>query len=236
MTPAPPDQSRWGGWIKFCGVCRAQDARAAADAGADAVGLNFIAGPRRITPQQARPILDELPPSVTPVALVRADDMGADAAVRAVVDAGSIRWLQWYGPWSGVSIEPIHRDGFRIIRVVHVGIDRPTEDVAAALHDPLADAVLIDALAPDGRAGGTGTSFDWSVVARARTASPASQLRPIILAGGLTAENVADAIRAARPWAVDVSSGVESRPGVKDARRMQAFVAAARSVERDAAS
>jgi phosphoribosylanthranilate isomerase len=234
MSPTPLVQTRSGSRIKICGICRAQDARAAADAGADAVGLNFVAGPRRITPQQARPVLDVLPPFVTPVALVNADGMNADAELRATLDVGRIRWLQWYGPWSKALIEPIRRGGFRIIRVVHVSIDRPTEVVAAAFHDALADALLFDAAAPDGRAGGTGTAFDWSLVSRARTASPASQSRPIIVAGGLTAENVADAIRAARPWAVDVSSGVESQPGVKDAGRMRAFVAAARSVERDA--
>jgi phosphoribosylanthranilate isomerase len=233
MTPAPPAYPRSGVRIKICGITDPKDARAAADAGADAIGLNFVAGPRRITPEQAGPIVHSLPPFVTAVALVGDEELSTTGAMRAVLDADRIRWLQWYGPWSDDRIERIRADGFRVIRVVHVGHKHADATARQALQSPLADAVLFDAASADGRAGGTGTTVDWHAISRATAASPASQAPRVILAGGLTAANVGDAIRTARPWAVDVSSGVESQVGVKDFGRMRDFVAAVRSARSD---
>ena len=200
--------------IKICGITRVEDALAAAQLGAHAIGLVFFAGsPRAVTPQQARDIIAALPPFVVPVGLF----VNADAqAVRNTIAAAPVQLLQFHGDET-----PQYCAGFGLpyLRAVRV---RPGVDLlqyAREFHT--ARGLLLDAYV-DGVHGGTGATFDWSLIPRDLPA-------PVVLSGGLHAENVTEAVRRVRPWAVDVSSGVESAKGIKDVRKMAAFMTGVRN-------
>ena len=200
--------------IKICGITRIEDALAAAQLGAHAIGLVFFAGsPRAVTPQQARDIIAALPPFVVPVGLfVNADVQ----AVRATIAAAPVQLLQFHGDET-----PQYCAGFGLpyLRAVRV---RPGVDLlqyAREFH--AARGLLLDAYV-DGVHGGTGATFDWSLI-------PRDLPVPVVLSGGLHAENVTEAVRRVRPWAVDVSSGVESAKGIKDVRKMAAFMTGVRN-------
>ena len=195
--------------IKICGVTRAGDAAAAARMGADAVGLVFYPkSPRHVSVEQAREIVSALPAFVTVTALFL--DPGADA-VQQVLDKVRVELLQFHG------VEPAEfcrGFGRPYIKAVPMGSQADLTEYSQR-HGGAA-ALLLDSHAA-GQKGGTGVSFDWSKV-------PKVDGPPLILAGGLNAGNVATAIRIVRPYGVDVSSGVESAPGIKDADKMAAFV------------
>lgn len=198
--------------VKVCGVTREQDAVAAAEAGADAIGLNFWSGSKRyVTPQRARDIVRAMPPLVQAVGVfvnATADE------IRRVVDETGIGAVQLHG-----DEPPEACEGLRVPVIKAFRVDEST-DFAAVARYPV-QAVLFDA--PGATFGGHGTTFDWSLL-------PARVDVPVVLAGGLTPENVADAVRMVRPWAVDVASGVETAPGLKDAERMRLFVRAAKEM------
>lgn len=199
-------------WIKICGITRPADARAAAEAGADAVGFILTPSPRRVTPEDARRIGRTLPPHVLRVG-VFVDESPAEIA-RAV--AGSeVDRVQVHSP-----PDPLLGDLFgpKVLRAFRAR----DEDVLDTIRDAGVDTFLLDTFAPDAP-GGTGRTFDWRLAARAR------ELGRLILAGGLTPENVDRALDEASPWGVDVSTGVEESPGVKDPERIRAFVAAVRA-------
>ena len=200
--------------IKICGITRVEDALAAAQLGAHAIGLVFFAGsPRAVTLQQARDIIAALPPFVVPVGLF----VNADAqTVRATIAAAPVQLLQFHGDET-----PQYCAGFGLpyLRAVRV---RPGVDLlqyAREFHT--ARGLLLDAYV-DGVHGGTGATFDWSLIPRDLPA-------PVVLSGGLHAENVTEAVRRVRPWAVDVSSGVESAKGIKDVQKMAAFMTGVRN-------
>jgi len=201
--------------IKICGITRTEDARAAAAAGADAIGLVFYPpSPRYLSLARAREIRDALPPFVQSVALF----VNADAAQVAQV-IGHVRpaMLQFHGEESPQFCAQFGMPFVKACRVAQ-GVDlleylRP---FAAA------SGWLLDAHVQE--YGGVGASFDWALV-------PASLERPLVLSGGLTIENVGGAVRRVRPWAVDVSSGVESAKGIKDAAKIAAFVAEVRNAD-----
>ena len=183
--------------IKCCGMTRVEDALLAARLGADAIGLVFTArSKRQVTLARAREIVAALPPFIATVALFMDD---AAALVRQVVDEVDPALLQFHGDegddWCARFDRPF-------VKAIAMG------DGAAALPRlrdyPRAAGLLLDGHAP-GEAGGSGKAFDWSLL-------PGNLAQPLILAGGLHAGNVGDAVRAARPWAVDVASGVESAP------------------------
>lgn len=194
--------------IKFCGIRRAADAAAAVDLGVDALGFVMVpASKRYMGAERAATIRAKLPPLVTAVALL----MDADAAfVQLAIDALRPDLLQFHG---SESPEFCASFGLPYVKAVAMGGDGDLRREARRYRD--ASALLLDSHAP-GEPGGSGRAFDW-----ARAGTPA---RPLILAGGLTPQNVGRGIRALRPYAVDVSSGIESRPGVKDAEKMRAFV------------
>jgi phosphoribosylanthranilate isomerase len=195
--------------IKICGITRLDDALAAAALGVDALGfVLWAASPRATTAAAIGPIVDALPPFVTTVGVFV--DPSADDVARAR-DAG-LQVAQVHG------VIPALPTGMRLLPAVSLGGGPGTVNPAV----PGAGAVLVDAHDPV-RRGGTGQIVDWS---RVRLVSA---LRPVILAGGLTPENVGTAIREARPTAVDVSSGVERVPGLKDHDKLAAFVAAVRA-------
>jgi phosphoribosylanthranilate isomerase len=196
--------------IKICGITRLEDAVAAVQAGADALGFNFYPGsPRYIAPERAGRIVAELPPFVTTVGLFV--DASRDE-VELGVDAAQVALLQFNGDESPAFCESIGRPYIKVVRVAGA-----VDGNALATAHRGASAFLLDTFVA-GMRGGTGRRFDWACW-------PSSSDRPLILAGGLDETNVAAAIAATRPFAVDVSSGVEAgEPGVKSASRMERFV------------
>ncbi len=195
--------------VKICGICSAEDALSAIAAGADALGLVFYApSPRYVTIEQAREISRVVGPFVTLVGLF----VDAEAeAVEQVLDQVPLHVLQFHGSESPEYCEQFNRPYMKAIRM------RPELDVQAALAEhPNASGILLDAYRK-GVPGGTGERFDWRRI-------PTNTARPIILAGGLNPQNVGAALAATKVWAVDVSGGVESAPGKKDAAALEAFI------------
>ena len=195
--------------VKICGITRVEDALAAAAAGVDAIGLVFAeASPRCVSADRARAIAAALPPFVTVVGLF----VDAPAArIREVLGQLPLDLLQFHGRESPEECRQFGRPYIRAVRMV------PGVDLAAeARRYAQAAGLLLDAYDPQ-LAGGTGATFDWARV-------PPDIGKPVILAGGLTPENVARAIQAVRPYAVDVSSGVEQGKGIKDAAKIAAFI------------
>ena len=205
---------------KICGITRIEDALAAVEAGADAIGLVFYAkSPRAVNVLQARAIIAALPPFVTTVGLfVNA----SRCELNETLDAVPLDMLQLHGQETPERVAEVRaRYGLPVMKAVGVADEG---DLSAVFEYSLAaDQLLIDAKPPKGAdlPGGNGLAFDWRLVAQRRW------LRPWMLAGGLTPENVAQAIRLTNARQVDVSSGVESAPGVKDPARIAAFVKAA---------
>ncbi len=199
-------------WIKICGLTRPEDVRAAVSAGADAIGFVFYPpSPRNISPGRAAQLAGLLPPFVTAVGLfVNADP----AFISSVLSAAPLQLLQFHGDESEAQCS---RYGLPWIRAARM---RPGVDLLKfSLSHPGARGILLDAFV-DGYGGG-GQTFDWSMI-------PAEFDRPIILSGGLDPDNVGEAVRRVRPWAVDVSSGVEAAKGIKDAEKIAAFIAGVR--------
>ena len=206
--------------VKICGITRPEHARAAAGAGADAIGLVFYEpSPRYVSRDRARAVCEALPPLVSVVGVfVNPEPREIEAAVEGL----PVDLLQFHGEEPPELCAEAGRPYVKAVRV------RGRDDIVeAGTRYTDARALLLDTH-HDALWGGTGSRFDWNVV-------PDDVGRPIVLAGGLTPENVAGAIRAVRPFAVDVSGGVESAPGEKDARRMERFmkeVASAQAGER----
>jgi len=201
--------------IKVCGITRVEDALAAAHAGADAIGLVFYTpSPRAVTPAQAAVIVAALPPFITSVGLF----VDADAAyVREVLAQVPLDLLQFHGDEDANYCDQFERP---YLKAVRVRADQNLATVAAAW--PKAQGILLDSYKA-GVPGGTGEVFDWTLVPRERRWN-------LVLAGGLTADNVAQAIAGVEPWAVDVSGGVELAKGIKDVEKINAFVREVRRV------
>jgi phosphoribosylanthranilate isomerase len=200
--------------VKICGITDIADGLAATEAGADAIGLMFHEpSPRHVSLKTAAAIARELPPFVIKVGVfVNAPE---DAVLRAIGECG-LNIAQFHGEET-----PEFCSLFPIMTVKAFRIR--DADSLKALTDYGTDAWLLDACVP-GQLGGTGAKFNWDLAVEA-----AKLGRPIFLAGGLTPENVGDAVRQVHPYAVDVSSGVESAPGRKDHAKMRAFVKAAKT-------
>lgn len=199
--------------VKICGITRNEDLNAACNAGADALGFVFYAkSPRNLSIEQAASLVKALPPFVQSVGLFV--DAEPDF-VRAVLETVPLDLLQFHG---GETPEYCRQFGRPYLKAVRV---RPGVDLVKYATD-FADAraLLLDAYVA-GVPGGTGERFDWSLI-------PASLPKPIVLSGGLTPDNVSEAVQTVQPWAVDVSSGVESAPGIKDAAKVAAFIERAR--------
>lgn len=202
--------------IKCCGMTRVEDALLAAQLGADAIGVVLTArSKRRVTLDQAQTIVRALPPFVSSVVLLMDDDA---VFVREAIDAIQPDLLQFHGAekddWCA-------QFGRRYLKAIAMG-----EGAAAlpSLHRyPGAAGLLLDGHGL-GEAGGSGKAFDWSLM-------PRELKQPLILAGGLTPDNVAEAMRIAHPWGVDVASGIESAPGIKHAQKLADFIAAVRHAD-----
>jgi phosphoribosylanthranilate isomerase len=202
--------------IKICGVTSESQARACADAGADAIGINFVASsPRCIDERTARGIVAAAGTQVLVVGVV-ADR--TPAAMRALRDATGVGCLQLHGEESAEDVASMLPHAYKAMRI------GGSVDVRRANTMP-GEWLMVDAKVDGGALGGTGHVFDWMLVVEL------AKVRKVVLAGGLTPENVANAIRQVRPWCVDVASGVESAPGVKDMAKVRAFVNAVKGEE-----
>lgn len=200
--------------VKICGITRAEDALAVAASGADALGLVFYdPSPRNVSFDQARAIVDVLPPFITVVGLfVDADP----ERVRAALATLPLDLLQFHGNEKPEYCRAFSHPYLKAVRV-KAGVD--LVQYASLYGD--ARGLLLDAHV-EGIAGGTGESFDWSLI-------PDGLQCPVVLSGGLSPANVGEAIRRVRPAAVDVSSGVESAKGIKDAAKIAAFMQGVRN-------
>lgn len=207
--------------IKFCGFTRPGDVRLAVELGIDAIGFVFAAmSPRRLPVAQIDGMRAAVPPLVDVVALFM-DASGSE--VLDVVRALRPSLLQFHGRESDAFCRGF---GLPFLKTLAMGPGAPDPSVEAKRY-PSAAAFLLDGHAP-GESGGRGQGFDWNSV-------PALN-RPVFLAGGLNTGNLGEAIRTVRPFAVDVASGIESAPGIKDGARMQQFVEEVRRADRNAAS
>jgi len=198
--------------IKICGITNIEDALAAVEAGADALGFVFYnKSPRNISPEQAAALIRRLPPFVQTVGLFVNEEL---AVVNGIADRCGLDIVQLHGDETPEYCSGVRR---RLIKAFRV----KDETCLDLIDDYDVAACLLDAWSPSAY-GGTGKTFNWEIAAAAAAS------KRIILAGGLTPGNVAAAVRAVRPYAVDVSSGVEAAPGRKDHKILQQFIEAAR--------
>lgn len=199
--------------VKICGITRLPDLHAACEAGADALGFVFYEkSPRHVSIASAAGLLRELPPFVQSVGLfVNA----GPAFIESVLQAVPLDLLQFHGDETPADCARFGRPYIKAVRV-----NRDTDLLKCAADFDTARGLLLDAWVA-GVPGGTGERFDWSLI-------PPDLPKPVILSGGLTPANVAEAVRRVRPWAVDVSSGVEVSKGVKDAHLIAQFIAKAK--------
>lgn len=201
-------------FIKICGLTRKQDVKAAVSSGADAIGFVFTASPRRITAEKALHLSASIPAGVLRVGLFLNQDK---SEIEQVINSVALDVLQFHGIETEQDCAAYGLPWLKAVAMENAG------SVSQAERDyPSAMGLLLDSHRA-GKRGGSGKVFDWSL--------SAAVSKPVWLAGGLNPDNVAAAIRVVRPYAVDVSSGVESAPGIKDAVRISQFIKAVRDVE-----
>jgi phosphoribosylanthranilate isomerase len=199
--------------IKICGITNLEDALLAAELGADALGFIFYAkSPRHVAPETARSVIAQLPPFVAAVGVFVDEDA---AVVQELAGRVGLDWVQLHGQESPEYCRNLGRKVIKGFRIQDEGSLRRLADYQSA-----AQAMLLDTY-KKGQVGGTGEIFDWHVARQAK------KYGPIILAGGLTSDNVAQAIATAQPAAVDTASGTEAAPGKKDPAKLRAFFEAA---------
>ena len=203
-------------FVKICGLTRDEDVKTAIVAGADAVGFVFTASPRRISIDTAVRLGGHVPAGVLRIGLFL-DQQRSE--IERVLSSVALDMLQFHGRETEQDCNAFDLPWLKAVAMVN------SESAQQAEYDyPGASGLLLDSHTPGGR-GGSGETFDWSL------SKPV--VKPVWLAGGLNADNVGSAIRILRPYAVDVSSGVESAPGIKDASRISAFIGAVREVENE---
>ncbi|MFM7124688.1 MAG: phosphoribosylanthranilate isomerase [Actinomycetes bacterium] len=196
-------------FIKICGITNEQDALLAVALGADALGFVFAPSPRQISPALAREIVKRLPPETVTVGVFRNE---SPTRMIEIVNEARLQGAQLHGQESPAMTAEVAADVRFVIKAVVAG----SQDAAQA-NDFASDAILVDGLHP-----GSGTAYDWELLRDIPT-----NIR-LMLSGGLTPDNVAAGIAQVRPWGVDVSSGVEKAPGMKDAVKMRHFITNAR--------
>lgn len=195
--------------VKICGITRLEDAKSAVDAEADALGFVFYhQSARYIQPEKARDIITQLPPFVVPVGVFVNEEA---SVILRILKATGIQVIQLHGDESP---EFCRQFSIKVIKAFRVQGHSDLHEIVSRYH---VDAILLDTYSQD-TPGGTGKIFPWEM------ADKVKPYGPVILAGGLTADNVAEAIRRVHPYAVDVSSGVETKPGYKDEVRIREFV------------
>lgn len=195
--------------VKICGITRLEDGLAAIDSGADALGFVFYPpSPRYISPEAAAEIIRQLPPFITTVGLFVNEPA---VEVDRIRNLTQIDLLQFHGDETAMFCEQFDQAWIKALRV------KDRENLQQSLKEyGAARAILLDSYRP-GVPGGTGETFNWDLI-------PSDYSRPIILAGGLTPDNISDAVRQVQPYAVDVSGGVEVSKGIKDPAKIHAFI------------
>jgi phosphoribosylanthranilate isomerase len=202
--------------VKICGITNAGDALFAARAGADALGFNFVKGTLRyIPPEKVKPIVLDLPPFVATVGVFANRD---PSDVREIVESCALDYAQLHGRETPQTCDSLR--GIKLVKAFRVRTEKDLDELG---HYDV-EAYLLDAFVR-GVLGGTGESFDWRIARRV------AGTRRVILAGGLTPENVVEAVEAARPYGVDVASGVEEEPGKKSKQLVEDFIRLAKSVD-----
>ena len=197
--------------IKVCGLTDPSEAKAVAEAGADAIGLVFAKSPRKIDPDRAREIVQNLPPMVQTVGVFVNE---SSEKIRQIIDYCGLDLVQLHGEETPETCKQLAPRAIKAWRI------RKRADIQDLLpYQEVVKAFLLDAWSPRVH-GGTGETFDWSIAVEAKKVLS----RPIILAGGLRPENVARAVKQVRPWGVDVSSGVENAPGKKNIELVADFI------------
>ncbi len=216
-------------WTKICGITNLEDALTAVDAGADALGFVFYeSSPRRIDPEAARKIVKELPEMIEKVGVFVNQ---TEESICVLADAAGLTAVQLHGDNEDPHVADLIAERRPHLKVV-VGISMhhpKPEGWAMMWHPDVVHAFLVDS-GNSSNYGGTGKIFDWQ--ASQRSIEEIARLGRVVVAGGLTPGNVTAAIRMLRPWGVDVASGVETRPGMKDREKVRAFVAAVRMGEK----
>jgi len=201
--------------VKICGLTRSEDVRAAVDSGADAIGLVFYQqSPRSVAVHRAQQLVQDIPPFVSVVGLFVNP---SEAEVREVLEHVPLDLLQFHGDESPEFCARFRRRWIKAVRVRESG---QIESAFREYHQ--ASGLLVDAWDPD-RYGGTGQSFNWDLI-------PEDRPLPLVLAGGLSSANVSGAVEQVKPWAVDVSGGVEAGKGIKDAVKISEFIKEVRRV------
>jgi phosphoribosylanthranilate isomerase len=221
-------------WIKICGNTSLEDALLAAEAGADAVGFVFAPSPRQVTAEQVAAITPHLPATVEKIGVFV--DAPLEEIVSMVQACGLTGVQLHFNAELGLPARLHERLGadVRILRVVRFGAETAEQcaaEIAECSQNPYVDAVLVDSKMTEA-AGGSGLPFDW-IEARKAIFENAEARKRLIVAGGLTPANVADVIGLLRPWGVDVATGVEATPGLKNAAKVREFVNRARAVVTD---
>lgn len=215
-------------WIKICANTSLEDAQLAAELGADAVGFVFAPSKRQVRVEQVSAIVPHLPEAVEKIGVF------VDAPFEEIaqaVDVGGLTGVQLHfdaPPQLSVALRQRFGKGLRIVRTVHFTVGEPAPLLDAVDIEPSIDTILVDSRTTTAL-GGTGHVFDWDLAAG--ILFKISQ-KPLIAAGGLTPENVAEAIHVLKPWGVDVASGVEMFPGRKDAVKLRDFIVNARAAHR----
>ncbi len=210
----PPDLGRVA--VKICGITRGDEAHAIVAAGTDAIGINFWPKSKRfIALDEAMPWLRDLAGTVPRVAVTV---NAPDEELRQLIDSGVIDWIQLHGDETPERVRSLIQQGLPVFKAMGVR-DRAMLEAASSFESP---TLLLDAYAPN-EYGGSGETMDWSLGSEAVKQWPDRQ---IVLAGGLTPENVAEAVKQVKPAAVDVASGVEVSPGRKDLDKVREFIAA----------
>lgn len=207
---------------KICGITNVMDAKLAAESGADFLGFVFYApSPRSVEMAQVRTIVKELanPPNRRAPRLVGVFVDESHQNVSRTLDFCGLEYAQLHGSESPTMVKALKKEGFKVIKAFRVR----DETFLNRLGHYVPDALLLDTFVP-GRPGGTGHRFDWELAVRAK------EYGRVVLAGGLTPDNVAEAIAAVQPWAVDVSSGVEEKPGKKDPDKTKRFLHAVKRI------
>jgi phosphoribosylanthranilate isomerase len=221
-------------WVKICGITNLEDALTAVDAGADALGFVFYENsPRKTEPQLAREIVEKLPDQVDKVGVFVDND---PEAIRRIVSNAKLNAVQLHGEASKELIWSDPRGAIECVGVSKIIPVIPGDSLKSGgvllsqwAYEKIF-AVLLDSQS-NGTVGGTGKTFDWEAT-RGMVQSLSLRI-PVIIAGGLTVSNVKEAVRLFQPFGVDVSSGVEARPGKKDPEKVRAFVRAVREAERN---
>jgi phosphoribosylanthranilate isomerase len=216
--------------VKICGITSAADARFALSAGADWIGLNLVGGPRKIALAACLHILRKLDNPSCAVVLVGTERGVVAEPLLSTIHECGVRRVQLYGDRSADSLRRLSEAGFEVVFVHHIADEKSLPalgEIIASLQAHRPAYVLLDT-AVSGIEGGTGRIVDWNAIREFREANGMRGWPPVLLAGGLTAENVGEAVRITRCAGVDVSSGVETAPGLKDVAKVAGFIRSAR--------